>query len=312
MALQRQVQITVPSAQTNDLLERIRQLPGLLSLTVHRAQAIQPPGDTIVVQLKSGALHPLMRLLQDRGIGSSSDTSISTSYVASVVSPSAIEGVGREVSESTWEEIELEVGKESNMTVNGLAVMAIAGTLATLGIATNALHLVVAAMVIAPGFEPILRIGLGLVGRGPGWRRGMTHTGTGYLVLVAAAASTALVLRTAGIHPAGAESTYLPEWSLTPYWSTLTFPSLLASTVGAIGGALLVATDRAVLTSGVMIALALIPSAALMGIALVEADAELFGGSLLRWSVEVGIVFTASLLVFHWKRNTVHKRSMRI
>ncbi|MBM3492617.1 MAG: hypothetical protein FJX68_19690 [Alphaproteobacteria bacterium] len=48
--------------------------------------------------------------------------------------------------------MELVIGKNSNMTGNALLVMLAAGVLAAIGIATNALHIVIGAMLIAPGY----------------------------------------------------------------------------------------------------------------------------------------------------------------
>jgi hypothetical protein len=46
--------------------------------------------------------------------------------------------------------MELVVAKNSNMTVDALAIMMISGVLAAIGIATNALHLVIGAMLGPP------------------------------------------------------------------------------------------------------------------------------------------------------------------
>jgi hypothetical protein len=312
MALYRSVEVTVPAERTEELLRAIRELPDLLGLQVNRGASVVPPGDAIAIQVKNRGLAPLMRLLVERGVGRSDQMSLSTSYPASIVSPQAATDLGRETSDATWEEMEAELGKESNMTVNALMLMAGAGVLATVGLQTNALHIVIGAMAIAPGFGPILRMSLGLVAGGGAWRRGAGHTALGYSVLIIAAAATAAVLQAAGLHGIGSEANYLPEESLYPYWSTFTVPSVVASVAAGIAGAVLIATNRAVLTAGVMIALALIPAAALIGIALVSGAPDVAGRAAARWVVELGIVAAAGMLVFAWKKQRIHRRDMLV
>src|SRR5690606_12749644 len=91
--------------------------------------------------------------------------SLTTTEPVSTFTPGSIPAIVRDTSESTWEEMELLIGKESNMTINALLLMGISGILAALGLATKAVHFVIGAMAIAPGFEPIVRISLGTVAK---------------------------------------------------------------------------------------------------------------------------------------------------
>jgi uncharacterized membrane protein len=59
-----------------------------------------------------------------------------------------------------------------------------------------------------------------------------------------------------------------------------------------------------------MIALALVPTAAITGMGLATAQIELAGKGLLRWAMDLGLVVGASLLVLAWKRARVQKRKM--
>jgi hypothetical protein len=310
MSLYRSVEVTVPAEQTDELLREIRELPSLLGLRVNRGSSVVPPGDAVSIQVKDRGLAALMLLLAKRGVGRSDEMSLSTSYPASIVSPQAATDLGRETSDATWEEMETELGRESNMTVNALLLMAGAGVLATVGLQTNALHIVIAAMAIAPGFGPILRFSLGIVARSAAWRRGASHTALAYLTLITAAAATTVLLRATGLQGIGSRSTYLPEESLYPYWSSFSVPGTIASLAAGIGGAVLVATNRSVLTAGVMIALALVPTAALVGVALASGAPDLAGRAAARWAAEVAIVAVTGLLVFAWKKRQVHRRDM--
>ncbi|MDQ4074642.1 MAG: DUF389 domain-containing protein [Chloroflexota bacterium] len=306
----RVVEITVPSKQTDDLIAEIRDVQGLIGLRAQRNVSIQPPGDVITVEMTNTGFHKLMRYLAHHNFASDSGVSMTTTVPLSVISHSSTKGILLGGSDITWEEMAQLIGRESNMTVNALILMACAGIFAAVGLATNALHLVIAAMAIAPGFLPILRVALGVVAESQTWRHGVLHVAQGYIAMTASAAATALVLRALGTPPLGGEATYLPEGVLINYWTTITIPSLLVSAAASVAGAVLMATNRSVLTTAVMIALALVPAASIVGMALVTGEVGLAGSALLRWIIEVGLVAGASLLVFAWKRSTVQQRKM--
>lgn len=308
----RSVQITVPSDQTDTLVAEIKSLTGLIGLSVQRGTSIHPPGDVISVEVSTRALHALMQRLDRQGFLASAAISTRTNQPLSVIASSQAEAIAADSSEATWEEMELTIARESNMTANGLLLMVSAGVIAAVGISTNALHLVIGAMVIAPGFEPISRIALGAVAHGRAWRRGLVDTAKGYLALALAAWATAVALRAIGVPPLGGEATYLPAGVLISYWASITAPGLLVSTVAGATGGLLIAANRSILTAGVMIALALVPAAALTGMALSVGDLTMFGKALLRWFIELLIVGLASALVFAWKRAQVQRRSIAL
>jgi uncharacterized membrane protein len=306
----RQIQIVYPSDQAERLLARLREFDGVIGTRLQRGASRHPPGDVISLDVLNRNLPALCRFLTEQEVGADASSSVSTSEPLSLVDASMATAIARDTSEATWEEMELFIGKESNMTVSAVMVMFISGIIATVGIATNALHLVLGAMMIAPGFLPIVRISLGIVARSAAWRRGVTDIFKAYVALSVGAALAALLLDLLGHPPLGAEASYLPAGTLISYWTTLTPLSLIASTVSGVAGAVLLATGRSVLTAGVMVALALVPGAAITGMGAVAGDFAVAAGGLLRWATDVAIVMVTALLVFVWKRTTVHKRSM--
>ncbi len=308
----RTIETTVPADMTDELVKELRHIPGLMGLRVQRGISIEPPGDTITVQTTNASLHPVMQLLQNSGVGSKEGTSITTSEPVSAISSSLIAALTRDPSDATWEEMEIILGKESNMTANKLLLMASSGFLAAIGLYSNALHLILAASVIAPGFNPLTRMALGLVAQGQAWRQGIADTFKGYGALLIGAVVAALVLWFLGKPVLGQEASSQPADVLTTYWTTLSATSLLASSFASVAGAVLVATNRAELTAGALMALSLIPSATVVGMALVVGDFTTMGHALLRWFIDAGLVLSLSLLVLLWKRSSVQKRKMML
>lgn len=308
----RTIEIVVPAGESEAFIGRLRSLPGVLGMSRQAAASLKPPGDIVRLHLLNRSWPQVMQVLDDAGIGLTATSSLSSSEPVTLISAPDAALIGDDSSEATWEEMAVVIGKNSNMTVGAVVVMAIAGVFATVGIATNALHLVVAAMLVAPGFQPIVRIALGWVAGSATWRAGVRHTLIGYAVLVASAATTAWLLQLNGKMPAGGESSYLPAGTLIAYWSQPTPESLMVSFAAALAGAILIASDRAVLTAGVMVGLALVPAATLAGIGIGTGNAALVAQGLQRWGLEFLCVVIGSLLVLGVVRATRQRRRMRL
>jgi hypothetical protein len=305
----RRVDITVSPDETEPLVESISALDGLIGLRVQPGDSKKPPGDVISLEITNRSLSELTRLLADLGVGKDATGSFSTSEPISITSSSCASAIVGDVSDATWEEMELVIAKNSNVTASTALLMAIAGMLATIGIATNALHIVVGAMVVAPGFQPIVRVALGIVGRSGAWRRGLSDIARGYLSLGAGAAAMAILLLALGESTVGrSEASYLPAGVLVSYWTTISIPSLVVTSVAGVAGALLIATNRAVLTAGVMVALALVPGATIAVVAAIEGELATAATGAVRWLIEVTLILLGSMLVLQWKQSRVHRR----
>lgn len=191
--------------------------------------------------------------------------------------------------------------------------MFIAGAVATIGIATNAMHTVIGAMLLAPGFMPITRVALGLIARHNTWRYGVSDFIKGYSALLLGAAVATLLLNGLGPEPLpGASSYYAPANKLSQYWSSFSASSILTSVFAGVAGGLLMAAKKSVLASGVMVALALVPSAALIAVGVVEGQFDLAQDAALRFLADVLIVFGCSLLVLGCNRLYSLKRNMQL
>ena len=306
----RNVEIVLPPESTDVVLKEVERMDGVMGVRLSKGVSRRPPGDLVTVLTTNTALHPLLRLLDRLGVARHPGASITTTEPAGLISPSNPEAVSRDSTDIPWEEMEFSMARESNMTPNALFVMFAAGLIAAQGTATGALHLVVGAMVIAPGFEPIVRVGLGLISRSPGWKHVLRDFGLAYLTLLAGGAAGGLLLMATGRSIPVAGGTYLEPGSLLTYWTTVSGPSVMVSLFAGAVGAVLIATNRSVLTAGVMIALALIPSMAIVGMGLVAGDIATIGGAVTRWAVDVGLVIAMSLVVFAIKHRTVQRRQM--
>jgi len=175
--------------------------------------------------------------------------------------------------------------------------MALGGAIAASGFAvhqpTEQALSFVAGAIVAPGFEPLANVSVGLALRR--WAlaaRALGSAALGYLVLFLSAALVFLVLRLTGAvtlggftHNAGVESLAHPV-----------LRGVLLSACGALAGMVMLTTYRQYLLPGALIALRAIESAALVGAALVAGEPGLAFGALGRFLISAVLVFAAGVV----------------
>lgn len=300
----RTLSMSVPAGRSRDFAERLGRLDGTLSVRLHAGVSVQPEGDVVEAEVLDRSLPAAMRLADEFGLGSHPSVSLTTTAPVSVVSPGSITAILRDRSAASWEEVELTLGRESAMTPGKTLVMALAGVIAAAGVITGALHVVVGAMIIVPGFEPLVRVALGLVHRQRSWRDGVVDAARGYGALLLGAGVCAAILTLAGTPlPAGGES-YHAGSALLSYWTSTTLSSAPITAAAGVAGALLVIARRQVLTAGVMVALALVPALTLAAAAALAGQWGTLGRALLRWLLDVALVIAGSAVVLQVKRHT--------
>ncbi|HVV02383.1 MAG TPA: DUF389 domain-containing protein [Verrucomicrobiae bacterium] len=303
----RTIEITLPHKRTGQILQLLSGTTGVLNLRVEAGISLEPPGDVITAETTTRSLASVIAALHHEGIGADG-TSLTTREPASVVSLRHNTEITTDSGEATWEEMDYSINKQSRMSLNGLLVMAASGMIATIGLASGALHLVTGAKLIAPGFEVLAHIGLGAANQSRAWMRGVVDTSKAYAALILGAIVMTLILEAIGKSPLQGNVTYLPATSLIAYWTTLHSTTILSSAAGSIAGAVLIAANRGLLTAGVMVVMALVPSAASIGIGLASGHLGIARGGFFLWISDAALVVVLSCVVFGWKRLVSHRR----
>jgi uncharacterized hydrophobic protein (TIGR00271 family) len=294
--MSRSIQVSVPSDKTDRIVEKLRGMRGVVSLSLQKGASLKPRGDVLVVQATNEAFAPIQAWLADY-VGDSG--TVMSSEPRSLVSPTSQQQIEQETNEGSWPEMAALLRRETNPSSNYLMAMFFAGLVASAGLWSDQLHIVIAAMVIAPGFEPIIRVPFGVLAQEQrSWRMGLKSTLVGYVALILGAAVAVLV---AMVISDATEGT-LGSRQLVQYWSSLSPMSVIIALAAAAAGAAIIAAQRSVLTAGVMIALALIPSASIIGMAVVSGELSLAAQALLRWLVDVACVVAGGTVVFGAKK----------
>jgi hypothetical protein len=299
----RTVEITVPPERRAALLARVEAMDGVTAILVHPGASHRPPGDVVMVRGTNQAAEDATRIAGELGLMERGSLTITEPL--GLASGERRRQIAGDASESTWEEIDTLLRRDTNPSHNFLALMALAGAVAGVGLSLDTLHVVIGAMLIAPGFEPLVRIAVGAAsGLGETARRGVLSTLAAYLVLAIGAVVGMLV--TAWLDP-GFDLASLPEREWVQYWTSVKWTGVAVGVLAGLAGAVVVNSHQTVFATGVMIALALVPGMAIFGMGLAAGEVGLALRGLGRWGVDVGCVLATGLVAFGLKRVLVRR-----
>lgn len=298
--------VAVPPAATDELAGGLAALDEVVAVSVVRGVSVKPPGDVVIVHLLNRGADAVLRLVAEAG--RPGPVSAATAELASVIDPAHARAVADDVDEAVWEEMETGLRHQGRVTPNFVALMAAGGAVAAAGLVSDGTPqavALVAAAVIAPGFEPVAKVPVGLVlgRRGVVWR-GVVSTVVGYATLVLAAGLTFLALQAVG--GTGAE-----EFAANPEVVRLGNPTakdVAVSAAAALAGAVMVAAYRRSVIAGPLIALVLVHAAAAVGVGLACGRLDLAGFGLQRLGLDMALVVGIGAAVFAVKQAAVHRR----
>jgi hypothetical protein len=302
----RSLTISVPSSATEELLASLEPLDQVVSLSVDRGASIKPPGDVITVHSLNDRAGDVLDLVERAHAHGS--VSIGTADLSSLVDREHSEAITKDTDEALWEETEVGLRHQSRPTHNYVLLMAAAGAVAATGfLSTPPTQTIafVSASVMAPGFEPLAKVPLSIVLRN--WTtlgRGLRSALIGYLLIAAMAGVAYLVLEATG---AATLKNFLGNKEIDKL-ANPTALDILVSTAAVVAGVTMVASRRFALLAGPLMALALVPSAAMAGVAAVAGEGKLVVQGLERLGIDVALVFGLGLVVLGAKQLLFHRR----
>lgn len=305
--MHRTLEITVPTTTTDALCHELTDLDSVIGLSVQRGASWKPPGDVLVIHvLNRGADEVLRRV--GAAVPDKKALSVVTSEVASIISPLSYKTVDNDRDEAIWEEMESGLRHQGRITPNYLLLMALGGIIAAVGLVSEPVPQAVAfvaSAIIAPGFDPMTKVPLGLVLQR--WRlvgRGLVSALAGYAILVVMAGLTMGLLVAVGETSASALATNPEVEHLQhPKWM-----ELLVAGAGALAGVVMLAAFRRSFQAGPLIAMAFIPAAALIGAGLAVGRVDLALEGLERFLADWGFIIALGVPFLWLKQRFLHKR----
>lgn len=305
--MHRNLELTVPSDVTENLCQQLIALDEVVSLSVQRNGSRKPVGDIITAQVLNRGADDVLRIA-GKAVARPEDLSVATSELSSIIAPAEGEKILNDKDEAIWEEVEAGLRHQGRPTANYLALMGLGGIMAAVGLVSDPgpqAVAFIASSIIAPGFEPIAAIPMGTVLRR--WRvvgRGLRSTIIGYLLFMMMAGLTMLCLVAAG-------ETSARELAANPEVRSMAQPTLktlLVSACGAAAGIVIIAAYRRSVIAGALIALILMPAAALVGCGLAVGQSHLALEGFIRFLIDVAFVLVLGLAIFYSKQRFLHQR----
>ena len=305
--MHRTLSLTVPASVTESLCQQLAAIPDVISLSVQPGASRKPPGDVITIQVLNRGADEALRLARAL-VPSASALSVATSELTSIIAPADAERVMKDKDEAVWEEIESGLRHQGRVTSNYLVLMALGGVIAAVGLVSDPVPQAIAfiaSSIISPGFEPLAKIPLGLVLRRwtVAWR-GLGSSLAGYALFALAAGLTMRLLLALG-------TSSVEELATNPEVKNLIHPGpkeIILSACGAAAGIVIIAAYRRSVIAGALIALVLMPAAALLGSGLAVNRPDLAWEGVVRFLADAGFILAFGTLIFFLKQVTVHRR----
>jgi hypothetical protein len=304
--MHRTINISLPSNDSQSLCDELAALEAVVGVSLSKGISIKPPGDVITVDVLNKGADDVLNLV--RAASEKHELSITTHEAASFIDPKQSEKIENDVDEAIWEEMETGLRHQGRIGRNYLYLMALGGAICAVGLVSeNAAQAVAfaAAGIIAPGFEPLAKIPLGIVlGRWNCLRDGALSSLAGYAVLIASAALVMFVLLQTG----SVEIEELIKNEEIKHIAHPTLKELIVSGAAAFAGVLIVATFRRSVIAGALIGLVVIPAAASIGAGLAAGERHIIYNGFERLGIDFLFIIVAGLLVFWLKQVFVHRR----
>ncbi len=190
------LRVMCPAEVTDAVLDKLRNRPGAVHLTIARGAAVDPSGDLVQADVVREAVDGLLADLCELGIDHVGGITLQPldTVRSDAADAAALAAPGEPADAVVWEELIARTGDDSRLTFTFLAFLTLACLIAVVGVVTDSPITVVGAMVVGPEFAPLAALAVGLVlRRGDLLRRVVLALGVGFpMAMLIAAAGTLL------------------------------------------------------------------------------------------------------------------------
>lgn len=302
--MHRTITVSLASADAQILCEKAVALETVVGVSVSKNASVKPAGDVVTIHVLNKGADDVLKIVKDV----SDKFSVVTSEAASFIDPEQRETIESDKDEGVWEEMETGLRHQGHVTPNFIYLMALGGAISVIGLVSEPSPQAIAfasSAIISPGFEPLAKIPLGIVLRR--WsvvKHGIISSLVGYGVLILSAAIVMAILFATG-------SVEISELTENPEVKNISEPSLkemIVSGAAALAGMIMIAAFRRTVIAGPLIALIIIPAAALMGAGIAARDGHLLFEGFERLALDLVFIITAGLIVFAGKQFITHRR----
>jgi uncharacterized hydrophobic protein (TIGR00341 family) len=293
----RLVQVTIPAGKRETVLE-VLDGEGIDYVVTDETSGREYTG-VVYFPLPTNAVEPILEELREVGLDREAYTVVmkAETVVSEQFDDLAEEYAEKAASEERIAQQELEARAEelASSLPTYVVMTVLSGVIATAGLLLDSPATVVGSMVIAPLIGPAMAAAVGsVVDDSELFRRGVVLQLLGVILAIMAATAFSIFVQATNLVPPGLDPLSFSEIEerLSP-----NFLSLAVAIGAGIAGALSLMTGISAALVGVMIAVALIPPAATVGIGVAYGEPALALGSAVLTAVNVLSINLAALIV---------------
>jgi uncharacterized hydrophobic protein (TIGR00271 family) len=303
------LRLIVPPDRTEAVLDQLTATPGVVHIVRSAGSTTRPDGDVVLCDVAREAANDVVERLQDHGLHR--DGAIVIQAVEVVVSDAAAAAEASSPGEGgdamVWEQLEARARDESVLTASFLVFMAIAATIAAIGILLDSAILVIGAMVVGPDYGPLAALCVAIVRR-----RGAAGAVAARTILIGlgVAASAAFVgtalLRITSIAPAVYD---IGDRQLTSFIARPDAMAAIVAVLAGVVGMLSLTEARSGALIGVLVSVTTIPAVGNIGAATAYGAWAEVRGAALQLGINVIALVVAGVvtLTVQSRRTTTHR-----
>jgi uncharacterized hydrophobic protein (TIGR00271 family) len=289
------LRLIVPRRLTDVVIDRLLVTPGVAHVVRHAGSAIRPEGELVSCDVAREATNEVIEWLQEQGVHR--EGAITVEALEAVVSDAA--AVAEEIAPGhgadalVWEELEARTRSEAILTASFLTLMAVAATIAAVGILLDSPILIIGAMVVGPEYGPLAALCVAIVRRRSGPAR--TAGGTlmvGLIVAAGAALVATALFRVTSLAP---ESYELGDRELTAFISHPNGMAAVVAVLAGVVGMLALTEARSGVLVGVLVSVTTIPAAGNVGVATAYRQWSEVAGAAMQLGVNVAGLVAAGV-----------------
>jgi uncharacterized hydrophobic protein (TIGR00271 family) len=302
------LRIVVPSYQAEHALDLLQNTASVCNLIYLERAAHRPEGDVILCDVAREDASVIVSDLRELNVDT--EGSIAMEDVDSQISTAAQQAekaaVGIPSDAVVWEEVESRTSENIELSASFLAFMTLAMLIASIGILTDELVLIIGAMVVGPEFGPIAGLSVAAVQRRMDLaRRSLIALAVGFPLAITGAFLLTLALDGLDLIPAQFSQEGHP---FTAFISSPDQYSFLVAYFAGTVGVLSLTSAKSSALVGVLISVATIPAGANIGVAAALGDWHEWVGAMEQLGLNLCALFLASIGTLYLQRRLYIRR----
>ncbi len=305
------LRIVAPEAEAQQALALFENTDSVYNVIVLENVARKPAGHAILCDVAREDASVVISDLKELGIHRCGSIAIEDidSQISDVAIAAEKAAAGLPSDAVVWEEVEARTSENVELSGSFLAFMVVATLIASVGILTDQLILIIGAMVVGPEFGPLAGLCVALVHkRADVARRSLTALAVGFPLAILASLAMTLLIDAASLVPTDFSQDSHP---FTDFIASPDEYTVIVAILAGIAGVLSLTSAKSGALVGVLISVTTIPAAANIGVAVALGDGDDGLGAALQLGLNLVAIVLAGVTVLFIQRRLYVRRKQK-